>query len=209
MNLYWEQGLSAFELNQQNSKTLRRWSHEAPEGVRFILPLEPGLLSAGFKGPQAEEAWDRSLKVAKRLPTDLLLLRTPAHFRPTKENREALKAFFGARLKGSGLRLAWWAEGLWEGLEEEWFTLCEELGVTPILDPLAMEDDPPLEGDFYWRLMGRRGMSAGFSDYDLERLLEWSTGRSGVVLFSHSTMLRDAKRFVQWSAEFAEGASQS
>lgn len=195
--------LNVWELAQSELKarpaTLRKWRAEAPAGVQFVAPVDPGVAAANFVGPEAEAAWARTVAVAEALGAAVVLLRTPSAFRPSAGNRAAFEAFFKDR---AGPRVAWWAEGLWEGQPEVRDALCAATGLIPVADPLADDEDEPLPtvGDqFFWRVRGRMGLSGRLSDYDLDVLLDRAEqqGRSGYVLFTQPDMLRDAQRLAE------------
>lgn len=98
----------------------------------------------------------------------------------------------------SGPRVAWWAEGLWEGQPDELMAVCDEANMLPVVDPLGLDDDEELPGgkEFYWRILGRRGLRGGFSDYQLELLVESCLQReTGSIFFSAPDMFNDARRF--------------
>jgi len=179
------------------ASTLARWRREAPD-ARFIVPAFPELGMSGFVGPEAEAAWQRTLEDVDALQAEVVVVRTLASFRPTQQNRDALQGFFAAHGR-KDLKIAWWAEGLWEVLDEDHQAFCEAAGVIPAIDPLALEAEelPPPGSPFFWRLMGRRGLDARFTDHDLDTLLDLCADREeGYVVFTAAGMLRDARRFV-------------
>jgi uncharacterized protein YecE (DUF72 family) len=190
--------LSALELpvneGGARTRTLSRWRTEAPAHADFIPRVDPGVLAADFHGPAAETAFARTLSVCRRVGATTALLNTPASFRPTAHNRARIESFFAER---QGVRVAWWADGLWSGMADERDALCAQAGLIPVIDPLALDDhESPPEGDtIYWRLRGKVGMRARFSDHDLDRLLAMCVGRTqGHVVFTLPEMLRDATR---------------
>lgn len=195
--------LNAWELTPQDlrakPKTMKRWYAEAPSVSQFVPPVDPGLVEAGFEGPDAEAAWARTVTLAESLGAQYVILRTPASFRPSASHSKALTAFFTGR---PGPTPVWWAEGLWEGQQELRDEICEATGMIPVADPLAADEDTPLPtvGDiFYWRVHGRLGMSGRLSDYDLDTLVDLcgDQERSGFVVFTLPAMLGDAKRFAE------------
>jgi uncharacterized protein YecE (DUF72 family) len=182
-------------VESMTKKTLARWRRQAPEGADFVPFVSPGVAAAGFTGAAAETAWAKTREVAEILRADTVILRTPARFRPTAANRARFEAFWRARLP-DGMVLAWWAEGLWDSQTEDRDALCAALGMIPVVDPLALDDDESLPSGarFYWRLRGTRGLQAGFSDYQLDRLVEWVEPRErGHIVFTDVAMRRDAQ----------------
>ncbi len=195
---YWR-SLGARELGpgdeQLPLKTLSRWRSKAPETARFVPRVCSSVSEGAFRGDEVEAGWAHTLAQVERLGASTLLLRTPPSFRPTGENRDALRAFFSAGRRPEGLEVAWWAEGLWD--HEDHVGLCKEVDLVPAVDPLALDDDEPLPDGarFYWRLMGRKGLAGRFGDWDLDQLVGHAEGRSGHVVFTAPQMMRDARRF--------------
>ncbi len=195
---YW-QAVDTLELTDRDlvakPATLRRWRSEAPAHARFVVRVDPALVAAGFVGPDAAAAWDRTRAVADLLEADTLLLRTPPSFRPTAANREALRAFFTAH-RGD-LTVAWWADGLWESQPEDRDAVCAAAGLLAVADPLADdEEDLPGGAQVYWRVRGRVGMGGRLSDDDLDRLCGLAAERAGgQLVFDAPTMMNDARRF--------------
>lgn len=189
--------LGAYEMQERAAPrrdTLRRWRREVPEDACFIVPVPAAVVTAGFAGEAAEAAWDEAARAAELLGADTFLLRTPGSFRPTAANRAALISFFEGR--SAGRRIAWWAEGLWESQPEDRDAVCAAAGLTPVVDPLQLDDDEPLPGGdfFYWRLMGGHGMGR-FSDYDIDTVMSHAAERhNGVIVFTHPRMRPDALR---------------
>ena len=178
------------------NKTLERWRSEAPDTAEFVVWVDDTVPASGFKGEAAAEAWAASLTRASLLGSKTLALRTPARFRPNQENIDAMTAFLVDRIP-SGTKVAWWAEGLWEGQAELQGELCDALGLTPVADPMTIDDPSELPGgdDFYWRIMGRRGLRGGFSDYELFQLVQLAQARQGGhIFFTSNDMLRDARQ---------------
>ncbi len=199
---YWK-FLDAWELSPEEERTslkvLGRWRAQAPEAARYVPRVCSSVVAAGFAGEEAEAGWARTLACAERLGADTVLLRTGGDFRPTSVHRAAMDAFFGAEgRRPEGLRVAWWAEGLWS--YDDHLALSADLGLVPAVDPLGLEPDelPPAGPEIYWRLMGRRGLANRFSDYDLDVLLGHLEGRSGGhIVFTTRQMLRDARRLAE------------
>jgi hypothetical protein len=184
-------------------KTLRRWRETLPVAFQIIAPVDPGVLI----GPDPEAAWRASLERADLLGAQTLLLQTPASFRPSVANRRLVVDRLAGRISGPRW-LAWWGGGLWDGVPEDRAALCDEAGIVPALDPLALDEDagevPPPGDRFYWRLMGGAGMSTRFTDYDLDRVLMLAEDRTeGQVVFGSEHMLGPARRLRQLMMEDA------
>ncbi|MCB9524425.1 MAG: hypothetical protein H6702_13785 [Myxococcales bacterium] len=190
--------MGAWELapTEMNAKpgTQARWVEDAGPGA-YVPRVDPAVAEALFKGEAAEAGWARTVEAAERLQADTVLLRTPATFRPTPQNKAALQAFFAGR---PGPTVAWWADGLWDGMLEDTAALAQAAGVLPVVDPLGLDDDevPPAGPRIYWRVRGGQGMQGKLSDYDLDRLADMVQGRvGGHVVFAAPEMWGDAGRF--------------
>ncbi len=180
------------------SSTAARWRAEAPAHATFVPVTPPALAAGRFTGP-ALDAWTRTLAVAEALGAGTVLLHTPSAFRPTADNAARLAAFV-AEHRPEGIDIAWWAEGLWEGVPDMRAALCAKAGLIAAVDPLGHDedDDEPLpEGArIYWRLMGRKGLSSRYTDFEIDTLLALADEReSGHIVFTAPTMHGDAKRF--------------
>ncbi len=184
--------------------TLSRWRRQAPANVEFVMGTPLNFAETGLRGDAALAMWQQTVKEAQALEAKIVMMRTQASFRPSKENRDALRSFFSEQLKileneGHPLKVCWAAEGLWDALSEEHQELCRAAGIVPVFDPLALDDDEELPEDdfFYWRLMGNRGLGARFTDHELDMLLELCGERNeGYISFTSAQMMRDAARFV-------------
>ncbi|MFN3202214.1 MAG: hypothetical protein ACE366_27670 [Bradymonadia bacterium] len=199
-------------LERVKLNTLSRWGRETPAGRKYVLPADRALVSNSFSGPEAEAAWARTTEAAGRLGAGVIMIHTPGGFRPSAESRAAFSEFFagpGAQ-RPEGCRVAWRAEGLWEGQPEVQRALCDAAQVIPVVDPLALDTEEllvldPGQGPFYWRLLGRAGLGARLSDYDLDALLEMVDEREdGFIMFGAITMLRQAKRFRAFQGPLGE-----
>ena len=61
------------------------------------------------------------------------------------------------------MKVAWWAEGLWPSQPDAQIEVKANSSVMLVEDPFALDDDEVLveNENFYWRLMGGRGMRRG------------------------------------------------
>ncbi|MCA9539162.1 MAG: hypothetical protein KC620_09775, partial [Myxococcales bacterium] len=70
--------------------------------------------------------------------------------------------------------------------------------------------EPPEGPHFYWRLLGRRGMTGRFTDHELDTLLDLSADREGGhVVFTAATMLPDARRFAVLAGAAPSGSAEA
>jgi hypothetical protein len=173
-------------------KTLNKWRVESPKGFCFVLHVDPsvseGLLKQSEAGRKTltEEilaGWKLTLDRASALSAKAVLLRTPAGFMPGETQRELIKAI--AELdRGKKLALIWEAEGLWS--VESARTFAESIGLVYAFDPFLAERDelPMTSGSACFVLTERASMRRKFDQFDLERLVDWSTAydRSFVLL---------------------------
>src|SRR5919107_4643081 len=115
--------------------TLRRWREEAPEGFEFTLKAwqlvthqassptyrrlkrtltEEEKEGAGFFRPTevVQGAWELTRECAEALGARVVLFQCPASFKPSRENVENLRRFFGG-LKRGRMVFAWEPRGGW------------------------------------------------------------------------------------------------
>ncbi|MEE2758105.1 MAG: hypothetical protein VYA30_15715 [Myxococcota bacterium] len=196
---YWDQ-FQIMELDEKivanvKDKTVRKWTDQmTTQGLVLGFGIDP--VAGGFSTSGSKARWDRVVTLYDDLDAHRILFRTPASFRPTSTNKIALVDFFQAHL--GDRQAAWWAEGLWESQPEAFAEVADAAGLTPVFDPLGMDDieELPRQINPYWRLMGRRGLRAGFSDYEMDSLLDlaFGFGRASIV-FTSPSMKTDAIRF--------------
>ena len=196
---YWKQ-LRCYEMSHSdlNAKpaTLRKWREAAPEGASFIARIDPKLAALHFEGDEAQTLWRHALLRQQALEAEVLLLHTPATYRPSHEAIAALRRFFGELERPCPI--AWRAEGLWEE-SETYLELCEELNLLPVIDPLMWDEDEPRPtgAQIYWRVLGGQGLTPRVTEMDLERLIELSDelDSGGWVVFTSPRMEKEAARF--------------
>lgn len=180
--------------------TLKAWqliTHEAtsPTYRRLKTVLSQGERhqAGSFKPTKlVRRAWEATREIALVLEARIILFQCPARFGPFPENLERLRRFFGD-LDREDFTLAWEPRGQWpRPLVEE---LCQELDLTPAVDPFAT---PPFPGPLaYFRLHGIGGYRYKFTDHDLEILHSFLAGHQEVyVLFNNISMADDARRFL-------------
>ncbi len=202
---------------------VRRWRDEAPEDFEFTLkawqlitheatsptyrrlhePLSPGDRNrvGSFRLNDATlRAWERTAAVARCLGADKVLFQCPASFRPTPQNMDRLRAFFGA-IEREGVCCLWEPRGRWPARDVA--TLCEELDLIHCVDPL--QDTASTRGLGYFRLHGVGGYQYRYSDDELARIRDLTSGhRPAYVLFNNSSEFDDARRF----SDLVHGARQ-
>ena len=147
----------------------------------------------GFN-PTIRWAWDETFAVAKALDAKLVLFQCSSSFRPTNENVANLRRFF-ERAKRGKFHMGWEPRGEWD--PEQIASLCGELDLIPVLDPLKSESIPA--GKIrYFRLHGTTGPRHRFTDKELARLQKLCDGRKpAYCLFNNAAMVADAQRFMK------------
>jgi uncharacterized protein YecE (DUF72 family) len=194
--------------------TLRRWREEAPADFEFALkawqvvthlsssptyrrvkrPLtEEQREGAGFFRPTeaVRNAWEVTRECALALKARAVLFQCPASFKPTAENVENLRRFFGEVERGR-LVFAWEPRGGWpRELVKE---LCQELKLWHAVDPFSERTVTP--GKCYFRLHGRKGWRYKYEDGELEELGSMLPKRAASYVFFNNVEMRDdARRF--------------
>ena len=192
---------------------VQRWRDEAPDDFEFTVkawqlitheahsPTYRRLHEALSPGDQERVgsfrlnsltlgAWDRTVAVARCLGANKLLLQCPASFKPSPENMDRMRAFFGA-VPREGLRIIWEPRGPWPAKHVA--ALCEELDLIHCVDPLG--GPSATRGPGYFRLHGVGGYDYRYSDGELARIKELISGhRPSHVLFNNSSEFDDARR---------------
>ena len=198
---YWE-NFQCVEIDEQiaetvTAKTVNKWRSKIPAKTA-IVPFGRFIASGGFDTETARSAWSRTCSIHDTLDGHAVLFRTPQSFRPSARNATAIVDFF-VEHRGSR-NVAWWAEGLWESQAELMAETAEAAGLTCVGDPLGVQelDELPDGPSVFWRLMGRRGLRSGFTDYELDTLIDLAFTRQDVTMvFTSPAMQADAIRFVR------------
>lgn len=195
-----------------------KWRKAAPPGFRFCikawqlithLPSSPtyrrlrtplpdcdrDAVGAFRQTEQVQEAWQRTLAVARAVEASVVLFQCPKSFLPTSENLINFSAFF-RRLEREGFLVAWEPRGeAWtEDIVQE---LCAENGLVHCIDPFEARSFHRNPG--YWRLHGRGSYAYRYTDEDLIRLRQMvgAADGPGYLMFNNSSSKADALRFRQ------------
>lgn len=166
----------------------RRPASDDPRGYGLFQPSE-----------EVRRAWRVSHAIAATLRAPVILFQCPPSFRQEDANIEHLRSFLreARRDVGESTALVWEPRGKWDAAMVR--DLCEELGLSHGVDPLASE--PAAGAIAYFRLHGGTRYRHCYSERELERLLDicraqLAAGRRPVyVLFNNVAMLDDARRF--------------
>lgn len=140
-----------------------------------------------------DEAWERTDALARALDAHAVVFQTPLSFKATTEHATRLENFVAHAMR-PGLALAWeWVKGAWP--DRKAFTLCERIGLVPVVDPTASAIP---DGDLvYLRFSGGSTGRATLRDDDLKKAALCARDRAGWVIFSNRTGVADADRFQQ------------
>ncbi len=218
------QNLDGVEVQQtfydpRSIETFTRWRREAPED--FIFTMKAWMLVThkynrklwsrlkgevpgdkeeyGFlkDNPRIWWAWEKTLEAAEALEAAVIVLQSPASFKPTKENLDRLNTFLD-KAPRRGRRLAWEPRGEWwarPGLLED---IANNHDILIVGDPL--KDRTPLGAEWYMRLHGMGGevnYKYKYTGEELERLstiLAGNRGNAGsiYVMFNNVYAYEDA-----------------
>lgn len=204
--------------------TAQKWREEAPEDFEFSLkawqeithlPSSPTYHKAclsilpdkqgnyGFFKPTREvfEAWQKTRDIAQVLKARVIVFQCPAKFTPSSENIENMRYFFTNIDRGDFI-FVWEPRSEWG--DDIIVALCQDLDLVHCVDPLESKavygpriiPDLIRDGVKYFRLHGGPGYRHQYSDDELARLRELSSG-GAYVLFNNITMYEDALRFKQ------------
>ncbi|HID95580.1 MAG TPA: DUF72 domain-containing protein, partial [Candidatus Latescibacteria bacterium] len=173
--------------NPPKVETAMGWREGAPDDLEFTLkawqlithePKSPTYKKARVEIPEDKAgcygsfrptdevfgAWARTIEIAEALRAKIIVFQCPASFKPTPENKDNMRSFFGA-IKREGLTFAWEPRGKWR--DEEIKELCDELNLIHIVDPFTRK---MVYGRFnYFRLHGVGGYRYRYTNDDLKR----------------------------------------
>lgn len=179
--------------------TLHAWRKEAGKAFTIVLvahrylsfdpddALAPGPLGHagnehGFLRPtEANRAlWAEVDAQARALHANMVELRTPASFTPTRQNIANLETFRKEIIGDVPYKVCWEARGLWD--DEELAELSEKLDLLIVKDPyVPFTFDPPSGGDVVYTLKQPRGRR-NFDREDAIDLLDYFEEHEGNVL---------------------------
>jgi hypothetical protein len=191
--------------------TLKKWKGNAPEKTQFVARLDSQLISHPdvLKAEKSEEfkaLFHRCVVRCLALESPAVLLHTPAHFRPSSINEKRvieIVRLLRETLNDQAPHLIWRADGLWEE-SETYLDLCSDQKLIASVDPLMWPDNDPLpkSSHYYWRILGQRGLSTRLSDFDLDRLAEFSSEMKcpGWVIFASPHLFSIARKWRTWFA---------
>lgn len=155
--------------------------------------------AGGFRASAiVDEAWAVTVACAARLRATAILFQCPGSFRPTPDNLNSLRAFMARIDRPAGVRLMFEPRGAaWT--YELARPLCDELGLTYVVDPFVTRWPPGLPDRVtYFRLHGVSGARHSYTDAELEELAGIARRPGDVyVMFNNIPRLADAQRFLR------------
>ncbi len=150
---------------------------------------------------EVEWAWQETVKAARIVGARIIVLQSPASFRPTEENLEALVRFV-ERHSGDGFVLAWEPRGEWWTRRDLLGEIALRLGVVIVGDFLRGRTPPEAQELAYTRLHGLGGEEVNYrykyTREDLENLASIIRGlpqETVYVLFNNVYSYADAVEF--------------
>jgi len=206
----YREAFSLVELNRTFYKyprlsTVTRWREEAPEDFEFTVKAHQEISHKHkLRLELAQEPFERMKEICRRLNARILLIQTPASFKP--ENLKKAERFF-EEISRDGLTLVWETRGpLWEKTEtrERLRDVLEKLDIPHVTDPFRTM--PVYTGRVaYFRLhgLGERLYYYQYTNEELRRLFDLvepldTKDREVYVLFNNLSMFEDAKRFLSF-----------
>ncbi len=139
-------------------------------------------------------AWDTTLEAARALRATAILFQCPPSFEATDDNVAAMRSFFAAIERPSGIRFLWEPRGAWP--DDTILSLCRDLALVHAVDPFVR---PSVTTELlYWRLHGNKSAYASYTDAELGQIIQWLPKDSAVdtyVMFNNIPRVADVKRF--------------
>ena len=200
--------------------TIARWRAQAPHDFEFTMKAWQVITHRGtsstyrrMKRAFSEDeraqaggfmlnhttvaAWQTTLQAAATLRATAILFQCPPSFKGTDENVVAMRSFFAAIERPSGIRLLWEPRGAtWP--DETILTLCRDLALVHAVDPFVRPSVTPEL--LYWRLHGNKSAYASYSDDELRQIIKWLPDEQAVdtyVMFNNIPRVADVKRFLE------------
>ncbi len=182
-------------------KTASRWREEADEAnPEFEFTVKASRIITHedrFRTDKSISFFNKTAEIARLVRARLLLLQTPASFKPSSENAGTLERFL-RKIEWEG-RIVWEPRGAWlsEGLSEV-KRICAEHDLIHCVDPFRARS--VTSGEVYYRLhgLGKKNMYYyKFSDDELKNLAKKTEERAGHVFFNNVWMGEDALRFLK------------
>lgn len=197
--------------NYPKLNVLSKWRDDAPSKFEFTVKAHQDVSHTyRFSLPDCDKAVDQMVEACKVLNSQILLIQTPASFKPDSINLSKIRRFFRKMRKHP---VTW----VWETRGSEWTapqikSLLEDLlkksSVIHCTDPFVNQP-VHVEEIAYFRLhgLGDRMYYYQYSNEELQKLMETLQRFRKCriyVLFNNLTMYIDALRFSEFlrNAEF-------
>lgn len=187
--------------------TIKAWqliTHESnsPTYRRLKQPLgsRERAMCGGFRDSRVvREALTRTLACAALVNASTVVFQCPASFRPDADTVQRLRFFFSSianPLRPAALRYGWEPRGpAWTQNASLAHSLCEELGLTYVVDPFVTPPRASGGAPVYLRLHGTTGARHVYSDAELQQLAD-SAPPDAYVMFNNIPRVSDALRFL-------------
>jgi len=185
--------------------TVVKWRENAPKGFEFTVKAHQDISHKfKLKAESSASTFGLMKQICKLLEAKILLIQTPASFRPN--SLEDAKEFF-EKMNRDDLILVWETRGpLWEqkATYQSLGEVLKTVDVVHVTDPFRVM--PAYTGTIaYFRLhgLGDRMYYYQYSDEELKRLYGFARsfedeGKGVYVLFNNLTMFDDASRFKRY-----------
>jgi len=196
-------------------ETMSRWRDQAPEGFVFTIKawqiithratsttyrrlrtrLENKEEAGAFQvNATVLKAWKTTSDCARLLHAKAILFQCPASFRPTEENVENMRRFFGEIERLDGVHYLWEPRGPWP--DELVTGVCRDLDLVHAVDPFVRSSLTPEL--LYWRLHGIGNAYRPYTDAELRDLASrLAPDAEGYVMFNNIPRVGDSKRFME------------
>jgi uncharacterized protein YecE (DUF72 family) len=191
--------------------TMDRWREQAPAGFVFTIKawqvITHRSTSTTYRRLRSDinrdeagafrlnetvmSAWQKTRECARILRAKAILFQCPASFKPTDENVENMRRFFGAIERMSGVDYLWEPRGAWP--DELLIDVCRELQLVHTVDPFLRDTVTPELT--YWRLHGIGSHYKSYTDAELQSLAARVPQENTYVMFNNIPRVEDAQRF--------------
>jgi uncharacterized protein YecE (DUF72 family) len=193
-----------------NPNLLIKWRSEAPSNFEFTVKANQDISHKYSLKPITEtiEAYSHMVKICEILNSKILLIQTPASFRPSDEVFIRIQKFF-EKIRKNNVKIAWETRGSdWDdqNVRDKLQAVLKRLDITHVTDPFKAM--PAYSSDFvYFRLhgLGERMYYYQFTDEELMKLADviknLRNSNEVYIFFNNLSMFEDAIRFQKYVAE--------
>ncbi|HVE70485.1 MAG TPA: DUF72 domain-containing protein [Thermoanaerobaculia bacterium] len=191
--------------------TMDRWREQAPAGFVFTIKawqvITHRSTSTTYRRIRTEvnrdecgafqlndtvlSAWQRTRECARILRAKAILFQCPASFRPTEENVDNMRRFFGEIERMKNVDYLWEPRGAWP--DDLLIDVCRELKLVHTVDPFLRDSVTPELT--YWRLHGIGSHYRPYTDGELQSLAARVPHPDTYVMFNNIPRVGDSERF--------------